>query len=627
MKVQTFSRNLSESYQPCALKRSQVDGSSLKVPYARGADGIARHVSEVSGRHDGPFNCLECKGPLSFREYRNKRTHFAHHPDSSCSGETALHIYAKELLRREKRILLPPLVLHEERLAETVFEGGIFHLDKVEIEQSQGDFQPDAVVHIGDNVRAVEFKVSHAVDDEKLAKVISRNMPMIEIDLGHLRPGNFDAAALDDEILEKAPRFWIHHPDRIAGKKRLAARVGSLRKERGRKLKWHIEKKPMRDAPPDWVRELKAIVFDASLQDLVGLDVDCSHWFTVNSTLWQAAVLNVLIIEPSVTYSPGKDLKIKGEWPNEHLLESAVPEWLIRDDLSNYPLNRLNEAGFSQESYGSAHEGVLNYLWELSARDDIVYWDREWECFRVDPELHGRLHRRQEIRRKVAHILDSSKIQSSDFNVEAWMSDYVVDRQYPEAIAVAGGSAYVDLIVRISNISSMVHAYYGHDIVDDLCGLPLETLLSQRLQEKANAEAKREEEKIAAIASRRHSLQNAAIYGLESEAIAWLNSIVPTQSEPIITWASESDEALSRARHLLFDATQEKKQCEREAQATLSLQEKLMQAARKAFPDKAHADLFLRTAHPRIGGQRPIEYCTNPAALTFLKGLLPGKRK
>lgn len=627
MNEQEPSTDLSELKQPCVSNYGRGDRNSLKVPYARCADGVARHISEVSGRHEGPFRCLDCKEQLSFRQYKNKRTHFAHRPDSRCSGETALHVYAKELLRRKKRISLPPLILRDEGITQTVFEGGTFNLDKVEIERSQGDFQPDALIHIGSVVRAIEFKVSHSVDDDKRAKVISQNMPMIEIDLDHLRHGNFEAETLNDEILESAPRIWIHHPDRSAGKKRLAVRANSKRKERGRRLKWHIEKKVDQPVPPGWVQQLQATVFDAGLQEHVGLKIDCSHWFTVNETLWQAAVFDILIIQPSVQFSPGTTLKIKGDWQSEHRLDSSLPDWLIRDDLSSYPLKRLEEAGFSAESFGSPNEAVKDYLWELSVRDQIVFWDKEWECFRIADQLHGRLHRRQEIRGKLHSLLESSKIEDAEVVTEIWMDSYNINGQSPEAITAMGAVAYDELMDRLSKISEMSHSYYGIKITEDLCGLPLEKLLEDRLREKALADDKREQERIAAIASRGHSLQLEANEGLEGEASSWLDSVVANQSVPISNWASESDETLSRARSLLYRAIRDKKQRERDKAAIEALQAKLTQAAYVAFPDKVYANLFLRSGHPKIDGKRPIEYCTNTSALNFLMSLMPRKRR
>lgn len=87
--------------RPCAAQRlaGSLGHGSLKVPFARCGDQIARHVSAVASARMGPFHCLDCGEPLMLREPIHKRRHFVHRPDSLCTGETALHRYGKELWR------------------------------------------------------------------------------------------------------------------------------------------------------------------------------------------------------------------------------------------------------------------------------------------------------------------------------------------------------------------------------------------------------------------------------------------------------------------------------------------------------------------------------------------------
>lgn len=183
----------------------------LKVPFARCGDGVARHVSAVLGSDRGPFRCLDCGEVLTPRRPIDKRRHFAHRPDSRCTGETALHRYAKELLAVARTLTLPALMLEAERVRQTVFEAGVYAFDVVLPEHRIGTFQPDALVRHQGFELAVEFLVNHAVDGEKRAKVRARDLSMVEIDLSGLKAGQMDGAALDEAILHKAPRRWIHH--------------------------------------------------------------------------------------------------------------------------------------------------------------------------------------------------------------------------------------------------------------------------------------------------------------------------------------------------------------------------------------------------------------------------------
>ena len=120
-------------------------GLNLRVPFARCADGTARHVTMVSRAEHGPFTCLDCGESLALREPQKARRHFAHKPGSICGGvETVLHRYAKELFLREKTLTLPERKLTEDGLIEIVATGYRWLFDSVYLEHRLGDFQPDA---------------------------------------------------------------------------------------------------------------------------------------------------------------------------------------------------------------------------------------------------------------------------------------------------------------------------------------------------------------------------------------------------------------------------------------------------------------------------------------------------
>ena len=179
------------------------DQSGLLVPFATCGDGEIRHVMQIERTARGPFTCLGCGERLSLRRPTGRRSHFAHRPDSRCSGETALHLYAKILLMKSRRMTLPSLVISEGRLRELVFQGGEVTLDRVMLEVAAAGFQPEAVVEVGPERRAVEFKVSHAVDLTKKARVEAAGCPMIEVDLSSIRWRRLDQRELDDQIVDR----------------------------------------------------------------------------------------------------------------------------------------------------------------------------------------------------------------------------------------------------------------------------------------------------------------------------------------------------------------------------------------------------------------------------------------
>lgn len=253
------------------------------MPAAKCGDGVTRHIDRVPDRTFGPFHCLECGEALNYRQSRRARTHFAHRPDSKCTGETALHLYAKARLAELREFTFTPLVLSHSGLDEVVFEGGRFALDVVSIETDQFTFRPDATVVVGNQSFAIEFKVSNAVNEDKQAKVTATPLPMIEVDLNSIRAGALDADELDEAILHGATRIWIHHPEREEGQRRLDQRVEARRVERGRRLRYHIEKKVRLPFDREAHREALKWVEDAGFLDLIGVPVDCSHWFGCES--------------------------------------------------------------------------------------------------------------------------------------------------------------------------------------------------------------------------------------------------------------------------------------------------------------------------------------------------------
>lgn len=597
----------------------------LKVPFARCSDGIARHVSAVSDIRQGPFRCLDCNEALTLRQPIKKRRHFAHRPDSKCTGETALHRYAKELLAAARTLTLPALVLEKERIHQPVFAAGTYEFDAVLTEHKIGTFQPDALVRYLGFELAVEFRVSHAVDSEKRAKVREYDISMIEIDLSGLKIGQMEGESLDKAILHTASRSWIHHRKSAAAKRKLEAAVAREKTERGARLRAHILRKRYVQPPADWTDEAMLAVSRSGLETLIGIEADGGHWFAVNNKVWQAQALFEHVIKPSEQYSPGgKNLEIRGDFPSYHDLSSKIPNWMFRTDLAQYPDKRLGEAGFSKESYGSPHAAVWCYFAKLSVRGQAVFWSGEDQCFYIEPELQNLLYRRFEMDWRVRKLLRAA--EADDANAyERWKNTYRSDNLTPCQLIEAGGDGYRDLLSRITRLETMVSGYIPK-VVDDLCGLPLERIRHRRQEQILAAEAEKAAALEKAAAGRQSSIRQQAIRLLESEAPAWLARKVPGSEITHLEYACEDDEALTRLECQLYrdsDARRKRIAAERYAQ---ELRGRPTDAAKQAFPRTEMAELFLNSAHPKLQGGRPIERCQTQQDLVFILTLMPKKR-
>ncbi|WP_191229329.1 competence protein CoiA family protein [Aurantiacibacter xanthus] len=588
------------------------------MPFARCNDGVARHVDKITGKSMGPFRCLDCDELLQLRISIRARPHFAHLPDSRCAGETALHVYAKELLQREQELTFTPLVLRKEGLEEVVFEGGRFKLDNVIIEVDRSGFRPDAIVALSSKEFAVEFKVAHAVDDAKQEKVAADDIPMIEIDLNSLRFRQISMEELDDAILHSADRKWIHHPERANGQARLESRVAAKKAERGRRLKFHIERKPRGNVDYDYHRESLAALEDAGLLDAIGIPVDCQHWFCVGLPVWQAAVLATCIVAPSRTYTPGARIKVCGDWPDYQGYANRLPDWMIRKDLSPYHWKRLEEAGYSTSSFGNADHAVFYYLAHLAATQEIVAWDRDEEAFFVTSELHGRVYRLHELGWKIRRVLEAAGAPDPNEVKARWLHKYNVDGASPAEIASTGGATYDLLLSRVDALVRMADSYYNPVVVDDLCGLPLEPMRQKRLTEIEEQNAKLAQAKAVAALARLSDLENSAREGLGPDARAWLSQNVADPAQPIREWASETDGNLAQAFSFLRKAIRERNARLAAADAVQNYQRQLEEAARKAYPDKTRAGLFVSSWRAK---------CDSPSALRSILEKLPKTRR
>lgn len=141
------------------------------------SDGQSVFIDDVpNGKKCGCF-CKECKGALIAKQGNIKAHHFAHANgnDSIKCSQTALHLLAKEIIAEEKRI--PAFV-----------DGGIkfVEADFVEQEKNLGDIIPDLYAEHNGKPVVVEIFVSHAVDDEKLAKIQNHRLTTFEINLSEL---------------------------------------------------------------------------------------------------------------------------------------------------------------------------------------------------------------------------------------------------------------------------------------------------------------------------------------------------------------------------------------------------------------------------------------------------------
>src|SRR5690554_1414507 len=209
---------------------------SFKLPVGIDKEsGSLRKIDEVSRGLGCNCLCPGCNTPLVARKGELKSHHFAHHtppPESILScAESALHKWAKNIVAKQKTWSLraehfvPKLWTTRlgEKLAShdewwSPFAEKPFVIQAATEEYGLGDWKPDVLL-VGhfrgiESQIAVEIKVSHPVDDAKLAKVQKSDINLLEIELNPelMLEGTLTEATLEQKILNHQNQLWLHTP-------------------------------------------------------------------------------------------------------------------------------------------------------------------------------------------------------------------------------------------------------------------------------------------------------------------------------------------------------------------------------------------------------------------------------
>lgn len=190
-------------------------------------------VEEVAGDKACGCVCPACMRALVAKKGTQKLHHFAHLHTDACpfALESALHLYAKQLLESKRLIKLPELfcsITHKLLMrAQTVC------FDEIRTEpRISGGLIPDLfVVHKGRSL-LIEIAVTHYADVYKIEKLERQNLTALEIDAGKLvkelcwKGQRFDTGHFDNHLLySRNYKKWLFHPRRKNYECRLFAKA------------------------------------------------------------------------------------------------------------------------------------------------------------------------------------------------------------------------------------------------------------------------------------------------------------------------------------------------------------------------------------------------------------------
>lgn len=142
--------------------------------------------------------CLVCGERLQAIHPRFKQTHFRHNQNLECTGgpETALHLFAKQIILEHNEIILP---------------GRILNYTNPQAEVSLGPITPDVTVEMDGVPVYFEITVTHKMVLEKQTYYCSKELKSVEIDLAGISY-DFKKPEIEKMILEKTSNksiiFW-----------------------------------------------------------------------------------------------------------------------------------------------------------------------------------------------------------------------------------------------------------------------------------------------------------------------------------------------------------------------------------------------------------------------------------
>jgi len=153
--------------------------------------------------------------------------------------ETTLHLAAKDVLARRRKIVLPAVEIkfpydkfvdyNFSHKRVTLAPEQLYQLDSVELEHRVSEIISDVLAKIRNRSLLIEIRVTHKVDERKLKKIQDLNMSCLEVDLSNMSR-NFSEEDIEKWIVEGSPhKHWIHNVAIERRRKRILSQATSRR--------------------------------------------------------------------------------------------------------------------------------------------------------------------------------------------------------------------------------------------------------------------------------------------------------------------------------------------------------------------------------------------------------------
>lgn len=600
---------------------------------AVGPDGERADVKDVANGLGCRCLCYECGQPVLAKQGPKVRWHFAHHAPTNCrpTPESELHFFAKTLLAEKLWLWIPAVQATAAGRTEPISDRQQYRFSRVKIEKADGNVRPDLLlVTTSNKVLHVEIYVRHRVDPIKLEKLRGRGISSVEINLSKLDWD--DRGAWDDAILETAPREWLHNARAAKVQQSMEVWAASEARAKQQVLDAEYEKiagiwdraVTVRDEPDGHMAEQYGLAMKRGFSQKIGYMVNGAACFRVSPVYWQARLVNRFLWEKATAadgvFETNDALAYVRDliWPGFTRISKETSARMQRDF-----------AAF-QDPWHTVHS-YLKWLKDehrmFAKRVGGKQWLPSSSAVHLREEQEASWQRERERKEEVTDWLDMilsdiPENETSGFDRADWVDWFVTS--YDEDEARAFHEAIFGMVVS------------GRQLADDFRGLPLLAEYERQVIAQEERRVQREQERVARLAQVERDRRISTIEGkapsiLGELAQHWLLAAnAQLDGKSPLNLATQSDEGLARATSELARLQNERREAEAREAAKVRQQValkknrvELADLAGKRARDPTRAELWCRSPNPKLGGQRPIDYCVDDRALRTCKDIMP----
>lgn len=243
--------------------------NEIKLPFGLSkSDNKLYHISEVARGEACNCVCPSCGQTLIARK-GDIREHCFAHKATECEHayETAIHIFVKEVLEKNKKMALPKHQYMNKPL--------LYEFDRVELEKSYSEVIPDVVAYKGETPLFIEVYVTHEIDEAKLRKIEKLGISVLEIDVNEY---GFDRKDFDKEAVENLIINSTEHKTWLFNRKEEELRKAEAK--RNREIQKHKEAKEKEEAKR---KEEFVAMFNSGRKELLQIkdDYEKQYWISI----------------------------------------------------------------------------------------------------------------------------------------------------------------------------------------------------------------------------------------------------------------------------------------------------------------------------------------------------------